>query len=143
MLHMLKVFQRHIVSVCSKYFIYFHFPDVCCNLFLSRYCICSTHMFQMFQLFQSYVAASGFMLQVTNLDVSYVLHICCKCVFQMFQLLSDICCNQMFFMLQVFYVVRPGAIRLGARRVGGRQMRPLGADEHWCCGRGALGACSS
>ena len=37
-----------------------------------------------------------------NLDVSYVSHTCCKCTFQMFQLFSDVCYIQMFFMLKCF-----------------------------------------
>jgi hypothetical protein len=60
MLHILEVFQRHVVSVCSKYFICFRrmLRQVC----FSRCCICFTHM-----------------LQVFYLDVTYVSDTCCKC----------------------------------------------------------------
>jgi hypothetical protein len=62
-----------------------------------------------FSCFSLYVAASCFILQVANLDVSCILlHTCCKCVFQMFHLLSDICYIQIFFVLQLFYAIRPG-----------------------------------
>jgi hypothetical protein len=44
-----------------------------------------------------------------------VSHTYYKCVFQMFHLLSDVCCIQMFYMLQVFYVVRLGVSGLGAQ----------------------------
>jgi hypothetical protein len=66
MLHMLQVFQRHVASACSKYFICFH-TSVAIFFYLDiAYVshICCNSMFQMFQLFQSYIAASGFMLQV-------------------------------------------------------------------------------
>jgi hypothetical protein len=76
--------------------------------------ICCKHMFQMFQLLQTYVAESDFMVQVfheqaqavpagecrpcvcntnvakVDLDVAYVtmaIHICCKYLFIMFHLL--------------------------------------------------------
>jgi hypothetical protein len=56
--------------------------------------MCFTHMLNsMFQnilvvVLYSYVAASGFMLQVISVifDVSCVLYICCKCMFQVFHL---------------------------------------------------------
>jgi hypothetical protein len=49
--------------------------------------VCCKRLFKNVQLFQSYVVASGFMLQVVNLDVSCASHICCEHVFQMFHLL--------------------------------------------------------
>ena len=69
----------------------FAFLDVRCKCtyldvaYVSR--ICCKSMFEMFQLFQSYVAISVFMLQVFYLDVAYVSYTCCKCMFQMFHLL--------------------------------------------------------
>ena len=73
MLHMLQVFQKHIASVCSKCFMS---TDVCCNCFfiwmLHVFHTCCNSIFQIFQLFLSYVVASGFMLQVAILDVSCV-----------------------------------------------------------------------
>jgi hypothetical protein len=73
---MLQVFQRHVVSVCSKCFICF--SDLCLQAFL----IWLLHMFhtycksmsQWFQLCQSYVAVTVFMLQVAS-----VLSGCCVC----------------------------------------------------------------
>jgi hypothetical protein len=93
MLHMLQVFQRHVARVRSKCFICFHlfiaiffYLDVA---YVSH--ICCNSMFQMFQLFQSYVAASGFMLQIANLDVSCVSHMLQVHVSNV-HLLSDVCC---------------------------------------------------
>jgi hypothetical protein len=37
------------------------------------------------------------MLQVFYLDIAYIavtIHICCKRMFQMFHLVSDVCCNK-------------------------------------------------
>jgi hypothetical protein len=41
--------------------------------------ICCKSIFKMFQMFQSYVAISVFMLQVVR-DVAYVSHTCCKSI---------------------------------------------------------------
>ena len=51
------------------------------------------NMFQMFQLFQSYVAVSIFMLQVAN--VSSECCICFKCMLQVYILHVFICCIRM------------------------------------------------
>jgi hypothetical protein len=68
MLHMLQMFQMYVASVCSKCFI-------CFRRILQSLFIWMLHMFhtyvttvcsKMFQLFQSYVATNGFMLQVTS-----------------------------------------------------------------------------
>ena len=62
--------------------------DICCKRFdldvayVSH--ICCKSMFQIFQLFCSYVAVSIFMLQVFYLDVVYVSHTYCMFMFQMF-----------------------------------------------------------
>jgi hypothetical protein len=45
-LYMLQVFQRHVVSVCSKYFICFQ--TYVAIVFLSRCCICLTQMLQQY-----------------------------------------------------------------------------------------------
>jgi hypothetical protein len=45
------------------------------------------------------------------LDVSYVPHTRCKCVFQVFHLFSDVCCIQFFHVVSVLCCVRPGASR--------------------------------
>ena len=60
-------------------------------------------LFKIFYLFQTYIAASGFMLQVFYLDVAYVSHICCKCMFQMFHMLLTYVAFKCL-MLQVFRV---------------------------------------
>jgi hypothetical protein len=88
---MLQVFHRFVQNVSSV-------PDVCCKrsdldvAYISH--ICCNDMFQMFKLFQSYVAVSVFMLQVASvlsgccicwthilqvyvLDVSSVAYVCC------------------------------------------------------------------
>ena len=84
------------------------------------------------------------MLQVFYLNATYVSHICCKCMFQIFHLLQTYVAFKCF-MLQVFRVLEvcsesPGgtawALGEGARQVGGRQMgrtTPLGS-----CGRDVL-----
>jgi hypothetical protein len=97
----------------------FHlFPDVCCNHFfymdvtyVSYICYNS-----MVHLFQSYVAASGFMLQVAIVGCFLCSTHMLKCVFEMFHLFSCVCWIQMFLMLQVFYVVRLG--RAEDERIG-------------------------
>ena len=65
--------------------------DVCCKRFDLDVTYVShiyfKSMFQIFQLFHSYVAVSIFTLQVFYLDVAYIFHICCKCIFQIFYLL--------------------------------------------------------
>jgi hypothetical protein len=74
------------------------FLGVCCNYayliiaYVSH--ICCKSMFEMFQLFQSYVAKSALMLQVAN-----VLSVCCICFTHMLQVYvpnissaSDVCC---------------------------------------------------
>jgi len=66
-LHMLQVFQRHVASVCSKYFIYFQAYVVI--VFYLNVAYVDTISFQMFQ---SYVAASGFHV------------VSCKCFIWMF-----------------------------------------------------------
>jgi hypothetical protein len=66
-------------------------------------------MFQMFRLFRAYVTNVyskyfiyfGCTLQVFCLDVAMATHICCKCIFQMFHLFSDVCCSK-YFMFQVY-----------------------------------------
>jgi hypothetical protein len=76
----------------------------------------------MFQLFQSYVAASGFMLQAAIFDVSCVSHTYCECMFQMFHLFLDVCCIQMFSCCKFLCCLVGGEPRmsgLGVRRVGG------------------------
>jgi hypothetical protein len=73
------------------------------------------------------------MLPIAILDVSCVSHTCCKCMFQMFHLFSDVRCIQMFFMLQVFYVVRPGVSRgradLACNALGGWWTRAMGPAD--------------
>jgi hypothetical protein len=72
-------------------------------------------MFQIFHLFQSYVAAIVFMLQVFYLEVAYItmtIDVCCKCMFQIFQLFQTyvtsvlsgccICCSSYTHMLQAY-----------------------------------------
>ena len=81
MLHMLEVFQRHVASFVQNVF---SVPNVCCKRFdldvayVSH--ICSNSMFKMFHLFQPYIAASVFMLQVAS-----VLSGCCICFTHMLQ----------------------------------------------------------
>jgi hypothetical protein len=84
---MLQVFQRFVQNVSS-------IPVVCCKrsdlnvAYVSH--ICCNNMFQIFQLFQSYVAVIVFMLQVTN-----ILFGCCICFTYMLEVyVADvfICC---------------------------------------------------
>jgi hypothetical protein len=109
---MLQVFQRHvasvsedIASVCSKCFMCFRrlmqaffYLDVA---HVSHICCKST--FEVFKLFQSYVAISVFMLQVAS-----VLSGCCIYFTHMLQVYilnvsfaSDICCIQVFHVASV------------------------------------------
>jgi hypothetical protein len=108
MLDMLQVFQRHVANVseiCSKYFIC---PNVCCkrsDLDVAYVLhICYNNMFQMFE---SYITVSVFMLQVAN-----ILFECCICLthtlqvyVQMFRLLHRYVVFKCL-MLHIFHVVR-------------------------------------
>jgi hypothetical protein len=68
---MLQVFQRHVASVCSKYFIGFRRSVSIWMLYMFHTYMSRKSMFEMFQLFQSYVAISVFMLQVTSVLSEY------------------------------------------------------------------------
>jgi hypothetical protein len=119
------VFQRFvqnissILDVCCKHsdLDIAHISDICCN-----------SMFQMFQLFQFYVAVSVFMLQVAvfYLVVAYVSHICCNCMFHIFLYVSYLCC------IHVFHVIRRvrgvGSDGVTARALGMGHSK-LGAGE--------------
>jgi hypothetical protein len=100
----------------------------------------------MFQLFQSYVVVSGFMLQVvfgcfmcsTNmlqvrvLNVSYVF--------------KRILHSNVFYVANVSCCMaggEPRASGLGARHAEGPANEAAGGHGQWCCGRGALGPCPS
>jgi hypothetical protein len=51
--------------------------------------VCFKYMFQMFYLFQTYVASAHLGVAKIDLDIAFVAmatHICCKCMFQMFHL---------------------------------------------------------
>jgi hypothetical protein len=111
-------------------------PYVCCKRFdldvtyVSHIC-CNNMFFQMFHMFQSYVAASVFMLQVAS-----VLSRCCIYFTYMLQMyvlhissVSNVCC------IQVFHVVR--RVR-GAESDGGTtRCREWGRGEPRANGRGA------
>jgi hypothetical protein len=57
------VFQGHVISIRSKYFIYFRYMLQAFHLDIGYVKhICCKSMFEMFQLFQSYVAISVFIL---------------------------------------------------------------------------------
>jgi len=65
--------------------------------------VCCKSLFKMFLLFQSYIAASVFMLQVAS-----VLSGCCICFTHMLQVyvpnvsyVSDVCCIQVFHVASV------------------------------------------
>jgi hypothetical protein len=99
---MLQAFVQNVSSV----------SDVCCKRFLSECCTCShiccKSMFEMFQLFQSYVAICVFMLQVAG-----VLFGCCICFTHMLQVYvlnvsssSDVCCIQVFHVASIFVFQR-------------------------------------
>jgi hypothetical protein len=65
MLHVLQVFSK---ACCKRLFKMFHlFPDVGCNRFLSRCCICCNSIFSNVSVVSSYVATSGLMLQVVSI----------------------------------------------------------------------------
>jgi hypothetical protein len=51
---------------------------------------------QIFQMFQMYVAK-------VDLDVAMAIHVCCKCMFQMFRLFSNICCKCFIWMLYMLH----------------------------------------
>jgi hypothetical protein len=68
---MLQVFQKHVASIYSKCFICFQTSiAIFYYLDIALFHTCCSSMFQMFQLFESYVVASGFMLQACVLNVS-------------------------------------------------------------------------
>ena len=74
------------------------------------------------------------------LDVAYVLHICCKCMFQMFHLFHTYVAF-MNFILHVFHVIR----RVMGSDGGTAQARGMGPEDGACGApvsyrRGALGA---
>jgi hypothetical protein len=83
---------------------------------LSGCCICFTHM-----------------LQVFNLDVAYVSHICCNSIFQMFHLCLIYVVSECF-MLQVFHEGMASDVRMaqcrrtGTQRAGGRLLSPAHAE---------------
>jgi hypothetical protein len=115
---MFQVFERHVANVCSKYFIYF---QTSIAIFLSGGCIYFTHILQQYvpnvSVVSTFCYSKWFHVASCNMDVSCVSQTCRKCVFQMFHLLLNVCCIQIFFMLQVFYVVQPGASGVGTRPV--------------------------
>jgi hypothetical protein len=86
---------------------------------------------------------------VFYLDVAYVSHTCCKCMFQMFHLLQIYVAFK-YFMLQVFYVLEAyseshgGTARApseGARQAGGWRMGR--AARLGSCMRAGACSCSS
>jgi hypothetical protein len=78
---MLQVFQRHVASDYSKCFICFRrMLQTFFIRMLQMFRTCCKSMFQMFQLFYSYVAVSVFMLQLAS-----VLSGCCICFTHMLQ----------------------------------------------------------
>jgi hypothetical protein len=97
---MLQVFQRHVGSVsnvCSKCFC--SRPMLKCSDLDVAYVshICCNNMFRMFQLFESYVAVSVFMLQVSS-----VLSGCCICFIHILQVyVSDVSSVHMYVALSV------------------------------------------
>ena len=118
MLHMFhtyvaRVYVRNVSSVsgvCCKHFYLdvAHVSHICCK-----------SMFEMFQLFQPYVAISVFMLQVAS-----VLSGCCICFTHMLQVYVPnissalgVCCIQVFHVTSVFmfprYVQRVMGAQLG------------------------------
>ena len=92
--HMFQVFQRYVVSVSYG----------CCKS-RSGCCICCKCFRDMLQGFvQTILCVSDIYCKRFNLDVAYVSHICCKCVFQMFHLVqtyTHICCKRMFTMFHL------------------------------------------
>jgi len=76
---------------------------------------CCKTMFQWFQLFQSYVAVSVFMLQVFYLNVIYVFTHMFQVYVPNISSASDVCC------IQVFHVLEVCSESYGARRT--RQAR--------------------
>jgi hypothetical protein len=98
-------------------------------------------MFQMFQLFSVLCCSKRFHVASYNcfiLNVSYVSHTCCK---SMFLNILSVFQSYVAFMLQVFYVVRPGTSWWPADRA--RDAPERVPTDGVAAGRGALGACSS
>jgi hypothetical protein len=131
---MLQVFQRYIAIVCSKCFICFH-------TYVAIVLIWMSHMLQLY---------------VPNVSVASVL--CCSkwfhvtsckyflCFMCFTHMLQEHVSSVFSLMLQVFYVVRPGAGKRGTRciedrRTGGargRRTEVLGADKWGSCRSRAL-----
>jgi hypothetical protein len=94
----LQVFQRFVQNVSSV-------PDTCCKrsdlniAYVSH--TCCNNMFQMFQLFQSYVAVSVFMLQVAS-----VLSRCCICFTHPYVASVRFRCVSYVSCIHEFYVAR-------------------------------------
>jgi hypothetical protein len=93
----LRVFQRFVQNISSVL-------DICCKrsdldvAYISH--ICCNYMFQMFQLFQFYVAVSVFILQVAG-----VLSRCCICFTHMLQLyILDVLFVSYVRCIQVFHI---------------------------------------
>jgi hypothetical protein len=94
----LQAFIQNISSVlvvCCKHF----YLDVA---YVSR--ICCKSMFEIFQLFQSYVAISVLMLQVANVLSRCCIcsHTCCKCMFQIFYLFQTYVAFECFMSVSCF-----------------------------------------
>jgi hypothetical protein len=150
MLHMLQVFQRHVASVWSKYFIYF--PYVCCNIFF----IWMMYMFhtyvaticsKCFSCFSLILQQVVFMLQVASGWFVCFTHMLQVRVSNVSSTFRCVCCIQIFFMLQVFHILWPRTSRgerIGrATRMRGRWMRPLGPADGGVAVRAHWGRSSS
>jgi hypothetical protein len=102
-LHMLRVFQKHVASLCSKYFICFQ--TYVTIVFYLDVAYVFTHMLQHYVPNVSAVSViccdkCFFMFQLIYLDVAYVSHTCCKRMSQMFYLFQMYVAFECF-MLQV------------------------------------------
>jgi hypothetical protein len=96
----------------------------CCKrMFHVLSCLkCCKHMFQVFRIFQRYVASVSYgccksrsrcciccngntcMLQTSVLNVSFIFHVSCKCVYLDVAYVSYICCKRFIWMLHMLAV---------------------------------------
>jgi hypothetical protein len=119
----------------------FHlFQNVCCKRFdlnvayVSQ--MCCNNMFQMFYLFQSFIAASGFMLQVQvfYMDVAYVFTHMLQAYVPDVSLVSVVCCIQVFHVARVSCCLerqRAQGSHGGATLAPGNGARQAGGWQTW------------
>jgi hypothetical protein len=133
---MLQVFQRHAASVCSKYFICFRYmlqafvqnvlfvSDICCERFYLDIAyvshLCYKSLFEMFHIFQSYVAICKYFIWMLHMFHTHIVIVCYKCFICFSRMLHP---SVLYFRGREFWGIWP-------RRQG------MGRGEPWAGGRG-------